>query len=373
MDRAQLIGALEALAPLELAGDWDNVGLLVGDASGGELAGPVLLTIDLTDRVMDEAEAMGCSAIVAYHPLIFRPMSRVVCSDAKQRLVHRAIRAGMLIYSPHSALDAAPGGLNDWLVGGFGSGDVRALEPHTAGEARRKIVTFLPADAVDGMRHALASAGAGRVGHYEICSFSAPGEGTFFPLEGTHPVIGSPGRLERVEERRFEMVCPAEATALAIETIRAFHPYEEQVIDVYELEPLPDRNAGQGRRIVLDQGLTFAQIGERVKVHLGVDRIKTATPYEDTQKQYTHIGVCAGAGHELAPMAVNNGCELFLTGEMRHHEVLQYLERGMAIILAGHTNTERGYLPTLADRLRRSVAGLDVRVSAEDRSPLDWV
>lgn len=372
MDRAQLIRAMQAKAPLELAGDWDNVGLLVGE-SEGELSGPVLLTIDLTDAVMDEAEAMGAGAIIAYHPPIFHPLTRVVCSDAKQRLVHRAIRSGMLIYSPHSALDAATGGLNDWLVSAFGTGDVRALEPFSGTEARRKLVTYLPPESVDAVRHALASAGAGRIGAYELCSFGAVGEGTFLPLEGAKPVIGSTGRFERVEEVRFEMVCPAEAAALAIESIRAFHPYEEPVIDVYDLEPTPHRNAGQGRRIVLDRALTFAQIGECVKAHLGVDRIKMATPFPDGQKLYSHIGVCAGAGHELAPLAVANGCELFLTGEMRHHEVLRYLEQGMAIILAGHTNTERGYLPELADWLRRELTGLDVRVSERDRSPLDWV
>ena len=112
MDRASLFAELENIAPLSLAESWDNVGLLVGEPAG-DMGGPALLTIDLTDEVMDEAEAMGCSVIVAYHPPIFVPIKRIVCTNTKQPLVHRAIKAGISIYSPHTALDAAENGLND--------------------------------------------------------------------------------------------------------------------------------------------------------------------------------------------------------------------------------------------------------------------
>lgn len=372
MDRSTLFEALGRLAPLSLAEPWDNVGLLVGEPSGA-MPGPALLTIDLTEAVMDEAEAVRATVIVAYHPPIFAPIKSLVTTDTKQRLVHRAIRAGMSVYSPHTALDAAPDGLSDWLISGFGSGDVRSLKTHTGRSDLRKIVTFVPEREAERVRHALASAGAGHIGKYDLCSFAAPGTGTFRAGPGTSPAVGKQGELTTTPELRLEMICPESAVALAIDTLRAFHPYEEPAIDVVRIEPLPERGSGQGRRIVLDQPLTTGEIAEKLKAHLGVQRLKLTAPGGDHARRITHIGVCAGSGSELAPVAAENGCEMYITGEMTHHQVMAHLDRGLGVILAGHTNTERGYLPLLARKLKKELPTLDVRVSAADRSQLEWV
>lgn len=372
MDRGLLFEALGRLAPLSLAEPWDNVGLLVGEATG-DLTGPTLCTIDLTEAVMAEAESLGCSAIIAYHPPIFAPMKRLVCTDTKQRIVHRAVRAGMSIYAPHTALDGAPDGLNDWLISGFGAGDVRSLKTHTGRSDLRKIVTFVPAADAERVRNAMASAGAGHIGRYDLCSFATEGTGTFRGDATTKPAVGRPGELTSASELRLEMICPESAVALAVETLRAFHPYEEPAIDVFRVEPLPERNAGQGRRIVLDRALTTSEIAERLKAHLGVQRLKLTAPGGDHARKISHIGVCAGSGGELAPVAADNGCEMYVTGEMTHHQVMAHLDRGLGVILAGHTNTERGYLPILAKKLKKELPALDVRVSKADRSQLEWI
>lgn len=368
---AELVAAIERLAPPPLAESWDNVGLLAGDRAAA-IEGPVLLTIDLTDRVMGEAESMGAGAIIAYHPVIFSPIKRLTADDAKQRLVLRAVRAGMAIYSPHTAIDAAPGGLNDWLASGVGTGDSRALTISDDRVARVKIVTFVPAKHAEQVRNALASAGAGRIGGYELCSFAAPGTGTFMGGAGTAPVIGEAGRLETVSELRLEMICNRASTALAVETLRSLHPYEEPAIDVYELAPLPLRRAGAGRRVMLDRPVMFSGLLERIKAHLGVERVKYAVPWDEPDHPVQSVGVCAGAGQSLLGAAADQGCEVFLTGEMRHHEILTALERNIAVVLAGHTNTERGYLPTFARRLAELVPAMTFRVSQLDRTPVRW-
>ncbi len=368
---ADLVAAIERLAPPALAESWDNVGLLAGDREA-PVAGPVLLTIDLTAKVMDEAEAIGAGAIIAYHPVIFSPIKRLTADDAKQRLVLRAVRAGMAIYSPHTALDAAPGGLNDWLASGVGEGDTRALTSTTDRVARVKIVTFVPRKDLEQVRNALASAGAGRIGRYELCSFASPGTGTFLGGPGASPVVGEAGRLELVDELRLEMICDRSATALAIETLRSLHPYEEPAIDVYELAPLPLRKAGSGRRVMLDRPVMFSSLLGRIKAHLGVERVKYAVPWEEPDHPVRSVGVCAGAGQSLLGTAADQGCEVFLTGEMRHHEILVALERNIAVVLAGHTNTERGYLPAFARRLAEAAPELAFRVSEVDRTPVRW-
>jgi dinuclear metal center YbgI/SA1388 family protein len=310
---------------------------------------------------------------VAYHPPIFKPISRLTAERPRGAVLLRALRAGMLVYSPHTALDAAADGLTDWLAEAVGAGDVRALTPSAEPGERLKIVTFAPADAVERLRHALATAGAGRIGGYELCSFAAEGTGTFMGGAGTNPALGASGRFEQVWEVRLEMICPARAAALAVDTLRAMHPYEEPAIDVYPLRPLPMRAAGAGRRVMLDRPATLGALVDRVRAHLGVERLKFASPWEhEPERPVRAVGLCAGAGEELVPSAAENGCEVFVTGEMRHHEIMAALDRGMAVILAGHTSTERGYLPRLAQRLGRLAPGLRFAVSSADRTPIRW-
>ncbi len=376
----RLIDAMEEIAPARYAEPWDNVGLLLGDPAA-PLSGSILLTIDLTERVLEEAVEAGASAIIAYHPPIWVPLKRLTTGDTRQRMLLTCAARGIAIYSPHTALDAAPGGVTDWLCEALSAsdepgriaGDCRALEPHArlTPTQELKLVTFVPPDHADALRSALATAGAGIIGAYTQCSFNVPGSGTFFGDEDTTPAVGERGRLEQVAEIRLEMVCSRAALPIAIETLRRFHPYEEPAVDVYELVASPERSVGAGRRVTLDQPATLRELGERMKERVGCPVVKLAAAGSaDSDAQVRMVGVCPGAGASLAPAAARENCEAFVTGEMKHHEVLEHVQAGMSILLGGHTATERGYLPRLAERLRAALPGAQVAVSARDRSPL---
>lgn len=378
---AELIEAVEGVAPVEAAEPWDRVGLHVGSRSR-EVSGPVLLTIDFTMAVLEEAVELGASALISYHPPIWDPMKTVTDATPGEAVVLRAAEAGIAVYSPHTALDAARGGLTEWLCEGLSApagegtpgviaGDCRALVPYKNAHAERqvKIVAFVPEKDVDNVRSALATAGAGGIGRYRVCSFAAPGEGTFLPQEGAAPAVGKVGTLERVREHRLEMVCPRSALALAIETLREFHPYEEPAFDVIELAPEPERRVGAGRRLVLDQPATIDELAERLRAHLGHCRMHVGAPFDESRAVKT-VGVVAGAGESMLDDAVKEGCEVFVTGEMKHHEVMRSFRLGMGVVLAGHTNTERGYLPILAARLNERLPSVGFVVSREDRDVL---
>lgn len=374
MKIANLIDAMQRIAPPELAEPWDNVGLLMGSRDA-ELAGPVLLTIDLTEAVAAEACRLQCGVVIAYHPPIFEPIKQITCATEAGRVALKLLRAGIAVYSPHTALDAAPNGMTDWLAEGLlgpkdagGGGDRRALRSHTELPRTQelKVVTFAPMEKLDDLRKAMASAGAGIIGGYEVCSFSTAGHGTFFGGEGTRPALGEAGRLETVVEHRLEMVCSRDALALVLETLRRFHPYEEPAIDVYELMERPHRAAGAGRRITLDHAATLDELATRLKTHLGVKSVKIA-PASD--EPIDRIGVCPGAGGSLVPLALKAGCQLFVTGEMKHHELRAATANGLSVMLAGHTQTERPFLKLLAPRLSEQLGGAQVLVSAEDREP----
>lgn len=373
MKVSELAAAMESIAPLELAEPWDNAGLLAGSADA-DLSGPAFLTIDLTERVLAEAAAARASAVIAYHPPIWEGLKRITDADPRGRIILDAIRKGIALYSPHTALDAAAGGITDWLCEGLDAGgtgaDRRALVPHTRRDPRQavKIVTFVPVKDMEKVRNALATAGAGIIGNYRVCSFSSVGTGTFLGEQGARPAVGQAGKLEEVGELRLEMVCSKEALPLALEALRQFHPYEEPAVDIYELLGRPDRYVGQGRRMTLDRPATLDDLAARLKKHLGIQAVNIAAAGERAGP-VSRVGVCPGSGAALAAPARAEGCEVFITGEMKHHEMLAALDSGLSIILAGHTNTERGYLPRLASRLKEKLPALDARVSQCDRSP----
>jgi dinuclear metal center YbgI/SA1388 family protein len=377
-----LIDALQTIAPLELAEPWDKVGLQIGRASRA-IDGPVFLTIDLTEPVLEEALAAKASAIIAYHPPIWEPLRRITDATPKERILARAIQADIAVYAPHTSLDNAPGCMTDWLCEGVSgstatgriAGDCRALAPMQRRKPTQecKIVTFVPDAEVERLRNALATAGAGLIGRYSVCSFAIPGTGTFLGGDGSTPAIGQAGKLEQVQEVRLEMVCSKSSLPLVLATLRQFHPYEEPAVDVYDLAQQPDRTIGGGRRVVLDQPATMEELGRRLKSYL---TIPTGSPTiqiaraPGSPSTVTHIGVVCGAGTAQASIARAEGCEVFITGEMKHHEVLEATNCGMSIILAGHTATERGYLPRLARRLADALPAMEFRVSTADTDPL---
>jgi len=387
MNIQSLVDALQRIAPLELAESWDRVGLLAGDRARA-LTGPVMLTIDLTEAVLDDAVAKKCGAVVAYHPPIWDPLTRITDATPRQRIILRALEAGMAIYSPHTALDAVRGGLADWLCEGLSNpagsgnnpdgpagriaGDCRALTPHakTSPTQQVKIVTFVRPDDLAQVRDALSSAGAGLIGKYSLCSFATPGSGSFLGAEGTSPRVGKSGHVEMVPEVRLEMVCSRNALALALETLRRFHPYEEPAIDVYDLVAQPQRFLGAGRRLALDRPVTVAELAQRLKAWTRRDRVRYALCTADADRQVKFVGVCPGAGASLSKLARQDGCEVFVTGEMAHHDVMGALHAGMSVGLGNHTSTERGFLPRLASMIREHLPGADVIVSITDWDPL---
>ena len=370
MKTHHLISAFESFAPTYLANEWDNVGLLVG--TPGWSANKILLTIDLTEAVLEEAIKMKVDAIVSYHPPIFNPLKSVTDGSFKERVVLDAISNKIAIYSPHTALDVANGGVNDWIVAGIGKGDVRALRPfgNLPPDEECKLVTFCPEDKIEELRLALSSVGCGRIGNYDQCSFATTGTGTFVGGEGTNPTHGEAGELQRVLECKFEMVVSKASLSLAIQALRQFHPYEEPALEVHELGERPRRDMGIGRRVLLDRPIQIDGLARKLKKHLGVGYVRVAPAVgKNDRAQVQTIGLCAGAGGSVCKLAIDDGCDVYITGEMTHHRVVEATAQGCTVMLTGHTNSERGYLPKLKEQLKGLIPKANIYVSTAD-SPL---
>jgi dinuclear metal center YbgI/SA1388 family protein len=352
---------METIAPLRWAASWDNVGLLVGDSDAPLTR--VLLTIDCTREVISEARGAG-AAIVSYHPVIFEPLKRFVHGA----VAFEAARAGVAIYSPHTALDAASGGTNDVLADALEMRERAPLRLLEAKDGSSKLVTFVPETHVDAVSQALFDAGAGRIGNYRACSFRSAGTGTFYGEEGASPRVGQAGRVETVPEVRIELVVPSGVTGMVVAALRRVHPYEEPAFDLVRLAP-PPTGVGMGR-VGTIEALPARTVVERAKRALGVEQVLVAGPLD---LEVTRVAVGAGSGGDLLGDAIAAGAGLFLTGELRHHDALRAAREGIVVVCTRHSTSERGVLRPLAARLEHLLRGVPVSRSAVDREPFSFV
>ena len=378
----QVCAALEQLAPLKLAQSWDNVGLLAGDTQA--TVRRVLLCIDLTAAVVAEARRRRAQLVMAYHPPIFKPISRLVAqargatgglpASAKtgpagpEADVCRCLMAGIAIYSMHTALDAAEGGTNDVLAQLCGVTETEPIEYVQVAEPLCKVVVFVPGDAADRVAQAIFAAGAGRIGEYSRCSYWLAGEGTFCGSALSHPAIGRAGQFERVAEVRIESVAPRSAMAAITAAIRASHPYEEPAFDFYPLEAPMVR--GIGRVGPLPQTTTLGTLARRLAGKIANSAVQIVGP---AQADCRRAIICVGAAGRL-PLAVKPGPgDVIVTGEIRHHDALTILRHGASAIALGHWASERPALTPLARRLGELVPKVQVEVAQADRDPFGLV
>lgn len=384
MKLEELLTAFNAVAPEGLAEEWDQVGVhLAGD---GKAIKKALLCIDLAPTVLDEAIEKKCRLIVAYHPPIFHPLKRLADRDWKEKILAKAVRKGIAVYSPHTALDAVRPGMNDWLCDGIGATGTRWSigVPQSVKSGRSKIIVYAPRDAADKVRQSMVDAGCGHIGPYSDCSFNVDGIGTFKGDESSKPAIGTPGVRESVEETRIEMICFDSMVGQAIRLIRKTHPYEEPAIDVLQLcTPTPPEDEWQtpGRLAHFKQPITAETLIRRVKKTLGIKKLKASIPPnyrvshwlpdEDLPGKLCKIAVCVGAGGSLFEKYPN--ADAYITGEMQHHQILDLYQKGKVVILAGHTNTERPFLPMYRDRLVEAGADIDWHISEADQAPMQIV
>ena len=346
-----LVQILEDIAPTRDAETWDNVGLLAGDPQ--QQVSRAMLAIDYTPQVAAEAQREQCDFIIAYHPPIFSAVKRMLAGD----VLYDAIRRGVAIYSPHTALDVAPGGTNDLLADILGLEDrqpLRFIEPKAR---EHKFTTFVPPDA-------LFAAGAGGIGRYTRCSFRTPGTGTFMGDQTTNPTIGKPGVYEETPEIKLEMLCPIDRVPQVLAALRKSHPYEEPAFDLVHLAA-PVEKLGQGRIGTLPP-TPLPNLLMRIKDELQLPHLLVAGSSDRTIHR---AAVLAGAGREHLKDAIAQGAQLYLTGEIPHHDALAAAKSGVTVVATLHSNSERATLKRVRDRLAQTTRAVPFLISSVDRDP----
>jgi len=336
----------------------------------------ILLTIDLTEPVLDEAIQANTQLILAYHPPIFTAFKKLTTKDIKEKIIIKAIENQIAIYSPHTAADCTKGGVNDWLVACL-TPYIKQVEPiqkhHYLDPFQSvKVVVFVPKENLDRLRTEISKVpGVATIGNYSHCTFSIPGQGSFLGNENTNPAIGSKNQFETVDEYRLEFVCNRSKLPQLSATLSQHHPYETPAWEVYPLEPLPVTGFGMGRFITLSEKVKLSTLVQDIKRFLSLSHLRLAVPFNAKSMDDVLIGtiaLCAGAGGDIVK---TSKADLYWTGEMRHHDVLAAISNGISVILCEHTNTERGYLKILKEEMTLLFENhIEIQLSQIDAEPL---
>ena len=329
---AQLLTRLGRRAPVAKAAAGDPVGLQIGDPAAE--ARRVGVCHEVTEAVVARVEDEPVDLLVAYHPLLFRPLQRLVAGRSPGGRALRLARAGAAVACVHTAFDVCRGGAGDALAEALGLSGITGFAP-LAGPDSVKIATFVPAEAADRVLAAVAEAGAGQVGSYTHCSFRSEGHGSFYAGEGTRPVVGAAGALNLEPEVRIEFPAPRAAEQAVVAALVAAHPYEEPAYDVY------DRRGDSGllgRVGDAAAGTTLGVLAERVAAALGCPPPRVAGP---RQGAVARVAVVPGAGADLIAAAAAAGADALVTGDVSHHRAREALDRGLALVDPGHAASER--------------------------------
>ncbi|MCX5637322.1 MAG: Nif3-like dinuclear metal center hexameric protein [Planctomycetota bacterium] len=362
-----IAAAIQKIAPLELAQGWDNVGLLIG--SPQQNVKNILLTIDITKDVVAEARRLKTDLIVSYHPVIWDGLKKIT-TEGPESVVYDLIRRGIAVFSIHTALDSAIGGVNDGLAEIVGIQDGKPIGDYVDTDLGEiyKLVVFIPINAVKKVSDAVFAAGAGKLGSYSHCGFQAQGTGTFLPLEGAKPAIGRKGKLEKVPEVRFETIVPAEKLEDCIAAMKKAHPYEMPAFDCLKLYN-PQTKFGLGRIGKLARPLRIDQIVKKIKRYTGARAVGIIGDKKGLVKT---AAVCAGSCGEIINSVIAAKIDLYVTGELKHHQALAAQEAGLTCICLSHTVSERFMLKKLAKQLQKEVKQVTIRISKKDADPFKW-
>lgn len=351
----EVIGLFEQFSPKAYAMEGDKVGLQIGRLN--KPVEKVLIALDVLEEVVDEAIAENVQLIIAHHPLIYRPLQKIATEHKAGRIIEKLIKHDIAVYAAHTNLDVAKGGVNDWLAQSLGLRETEVLVP-TYEVKLKKLVCFVPEENADELRLALGNAGAGAIGNYSHCAFSANGVGQFLPGDGTNPHIGSQGKLEKVKEVRIETIFPENLEKKVISAMLKAHPYEEVAYDIYPVENKGE-TLGLGRIGHVDE-MSLAQFAEHVKKALDVPTVRVVGKMNAPIRK---VAVLGGDGNKYYMSAKFKGADVYVTGDLYYHVAHDAMMEGLNIIDPGH-NVEKvmkaGVAKTLTHMCKEK--GLEVSI-----------
>jgi dinuclear metal center YbgI/SA1388 family protein len=328
-----IVNYLEQVAPLAYQEDYDNAGLVVGEPSVPVTG--VLICLDITELVLQEAKAKDCNLIIAHHPIIFRPISKLTGRNYVERCITYAIKQSIAIYTLHTNFDNVSQGVNRQMAQTLGLNNLSILLPKPG--TLSQLTTFVPYASIDPVLQALHAAGAGRIGAYTHCNFVTTGIGSFLPTSTANPYVGTADQPEKVEEGRVEVVFPSHLEMPVLQALQATHPYEEVVYYIHKIQNT-DARVGAGMVGLLSQALSSEAFLEYLKAKMHLACIRHTAPIARPIKR---VAVCGGSGSFLIQEAILKQIDVLLTADVKYHDFFK-AEGQILIVDIGHYESEVG-------------------------------
>jgi dinuclear metal center YbgI/SA1388 family protein len=349
---------LETLAPLQYQESYDNAGLLTGNPND-EVKG-ILIALDCTEEVVDDAISKGCNMIVAHHPIIFKGLKSLTGKNYVERTIIKAIQHNIA-----TNLDNVLQGVNTKIANKLELLGQKILvnKPQTL----MQLVAFVPVSHTDQVLDALHKAGAGNIGEYSNCSFQVQGTGRFLPSENANPTIGKPGTPEQVQENRIEVIFPAYLQSKIMSALTAAHPYEEVAHYLYNLE-----NQNQEVGIGVIGELPHEMQEEEFLAYLKEKMQLQGLRYTSVgNKNIKRVAVCGGAGSFLIKDAMRQGADALVTGDVKYHEFFD-AEGRIMIADIGHYESEVFTKEIFYDTISKNFANFAVYLTKVNTNPVRY-
>jgi len=358
----KFIAELEKWAPPALQESYDNAGLLTGSPDW-EATG-ALITLDVTEEVVQEAVRKNANLIIAHHPIIFRGLKKLTGSNYVERTVIAALKNDVAIYAIHTNLDNVITGVNRKIADRLGLGHVKILDPKKGN--LRKLTFFVPVENTQQVLDALFETGAGSIGEYSECSFRVTGTGTFKPSQKANPHIGTQLKLEEVREDRVELMFPAYLEGAVVAALKKAHPYEEVA---YYLHTLENQNQETGAGMIgqLPQPLSVAAFLDHLKFSMNLKVVKH-THFSGTIQT---VAVCGGSGSFLLRNALGDGADAFVTSDFKYHEFFD-AEGRLMICDIGHYESEVFTKELLFEHLSDKFNNFALNLSEVNTNPVTY-
>ena len=365
----QIIQQFEELFPKYLAEEGDPIGLQVGSLS--QKVNKVLIALDVNKAVIEEAIDIGANLIIAHHPIIYRPLKKIVTDNEVGQIFQLCLKHDISIYAAHTNVDCAETGVSDFLAEALELQSTKVLAP-TYVDQLIKLVVYVPKTHEEQVREALGNAGAGHIGNYSHCTFTSEGLGTFMPMSGTNPFIGETGKLEKVEEVKIETVIVKSKLKQAVNAMKKAHPYEEVAYDTFELDN-EGVSYGVGRIGEISHEMTVEEFARFVKEKLDLKGVRVVGNLTDKVKKVAIVG---GDGNKFAFHAKRQGSDVYISGDIYYHVAQDFKMEGLNIIDAGH-NIEKvmknGVKKLLDQKLEREKLSCEIVASSIDTDPFVFI
>jgi len=364
MKLSDLCSYLDAVVPLSLQEGYDNSGLQVGQPD--KEISSALITLDVTESVIDEAIQKGCGIIVSHHPLIFGGVKNITGKGSTDRILVKAIKNDIAVYSSHTNLDMVDNGVSRKMAQKLGLQNVKVLR--TLKNTLIKLVTFIPEDHLEKVREAVFNAGAGVAGNYDRCGFTVQGTGSFRAGEGTNPFAGEKGKLHFEKEVRFETILFSHRKEKVIKALLDTHPYEEVAYDLYPLEN-DNIDLGLGCTGDFSEPVSENDFLSMVSKVFGAYGIRYSPLTGNPVKK---VALCGGSGASLLNDAVSCKADAFVTGDIKYHNFFEADNR-ILLVDCGHFETEKFSTEILYDLIIKKFPKFAVRFSETNTNPINYL